>query len=706
MKIVQVHPGILPIPPNGWGAVEKIIWEYKLSFEKLGHTCDIKYLNEIDPIEYDVVHVHMGNLANECYVRKIPYYFTCHDHHVYLYGKDHYIFKQNYLAAKNSIKTFLPAKYLVKYFDLPNVEYLSHGVNNNFFTAENRVFNLKEHKLLCVANNGISHDNTYDRKKFGFAIKAAKILDLPITVAGPFNNKNFFDHFDCTYDKLNILYDLNEQDLLKQYQQHTIFLHLSDLEAGHPNLTLLEAMSCGMPVIATLEDNNEISGLIKSKRDVETVVKDLNYVIQNYENLVTTVLHTSKEKSWDCIVTNLVEIYNQRIMGTQLLNIYNTTKIKLVDSNEIKNENKIEFDFNYGTRVSINGNNSTEYMLDFIDSKRNQLIYRGKISNNMWSSPNPKYYVDWHIKVTNLETNQVIEKKLNLENQDVRIVNESPAFFDFLAWLPFVDLFQKKHNCNLDFFTPHINLVENSYSNLNFYPYSDKEKKEYNISYKLGYFDITNKSLWPNDVRTIPLQQISSDILGLEYFEITPKLTLPSNLKNNFNKKYVCIGSLSTAQAKFWNNPDGWYKTVNYLKELGYEVISIDKHNNIGSGDYKNYIPANSIDKTGNLPLEERINDLYFCDFFIGLGSGLSWLAWAIGKPVILISGFSDPISEFPTPYRVHSKEICNSCWNDTSFEFDMSKWDWCPRNKDFECSKQITFETVKEKIDQCILDN
>jgi hypothetical protein len=28
MRITQVTPGIITIPPNGWGAVEKVIWEY------------------------------------------------------------------------------------------------------------------------------------------------------------------------------------------------------------------------------------------------------------------------------------------------------------------------------------------------------------------------------------------------------------------------------------------------------------------------------------------------------------------------------------------------------------------------------------------------------------------------------------------------------------------------------------------------------
>ena len=31
MKIVLIGPGIMPIPPTGWGAVEILVWDTKLS---------------------------------------------------------------------------------------------------------------------------------------------------------------------------------------------------------------------------------------------------------------------------------------------------------------------------------------------------------------------------------------------------------------------------------------------------------------------------------------------------------------------------------------------------------------------------------------------------------------------------------------------------------------------------------------------------
>jgi hypothetical protein len=43
----------------------------------------------------------------------------------------------------------------------------------------------------------------------------------------------------------------------------------------------------------------------------------------------------------------------------------------------------------------------------------------------------------------------------------------------------------------------------------------------------------------------------------------------------------------------------------------------------------------NIINKTGKFPIEHRINELKWCEFFIGVGSGLSWLAWSIGKKLL-----------------------------------------------------------------------
>ena len=704
MKVVHVTPGLLPIPPNGWGAVEKIIWEFHNQLLSKNVESVISYLDEVNYKPGDIVHIHVANLAILAHQRGIPYYFTCHDHHAYLYGKDSHVFKENYEAIKHSIKSFVPAKYLVDYFGHPNVEYLSHGVNTEWFKPSNKTFIL--HKLLCVANNGFIHDPSEDRKGFLFAIEAAKQLDLPITIAGPINNKKFFDKFKPNYDKLTVIYDLSESDLLNLYQNHTLFIHPSILEAGHPNLTLLEAIGCGLPVVGTFEENNELPGLYRIQRTNESVVDGIKYVISNYDTFRKDCLNTTKEKSWSNITDTLIDFYNKKdlhmTMKKQLEEIYNTTKIQ--HRSRLLPRNKINCDFTDGCKLEIIGSYDRDYNVKFFDKKTNSLVYENNIKNNMWCMPSIKYFVDWQVKVLDLSTNETITIDFNLQGKNVKIINDSPSLGDFISWVPYVDKFQKTHNCTLDFYTPNTELFKESYPNINFLQYNSTPSGEYYASYKLGCFMFdANRHYSPRDYRTQNLQQIAAEILGFEYEEIIPN-KLKSTRGSNFNKKYVCIATQSTSQCKYWTS-EGWQQTVDYLKSLNYEVVCIDKYSQYGNGNDVNYIPNNCVDKTGDISLQDRIDDISNCEFFIGLSSGLSWLAWACHKPVIMISGFTKAFNEFNNPYRVINEQVCNGCWNNIQFKFDHGDWNWCPVNKNtskqFECYKQISFDTVKEKIDQ-----
>jgi autotransporter strand-loop-strand O-heptosyltransferase len=89
---------------------------------------------------------------------------------------------------------------------------------------------------------------------------------------------------------------------------------------------------------------------------------------------------------------------------------------------------------------------------------------------------------------------------------------------------------------------------------------------------------------------------------------------------------------------------------------------------------------------------------IHHSEFFIGLGSGVSWLAWALGKEVVMINNFAEEDHEFGC-IRVTNKSVCNGCWNNPNFKFDAGDWDWCPINKGtdkhFECQKSILAQDV-----------
>jgi glycosyltransferase involved in cell wall biosynthesis len=314
MRICQVNPGCgIPIPPPSWGAIEKIVWEFTCNLKKLGHEVDIKWANEIQPGEYDLVMVHVANLALELADRGIPYIFQHHDHHAYHYGKDSDVYKQNREAMRRSIFSLVPARYLVEYFNLPNVHYFSHGVDTKtFYPNETPPI---DHNLLMLANNGLGGYGAHDRKGFELGIKVAMARNLPITIAGPENNNNWFSEnpWIFGYPKLKILQEPLNEHLRQIYTSYTIFLHPSELEAGHPNLTLLEAAACGLPILGWIEMDTIFHGLWRAPRDIKEMLRGLDTIIEEYDSYKNSAIKTAKELSWYNRSKELIKLYERHI---------------------------------------------------------------------------------------------------------------------------------------------------------------------------------------------------------------------------------------------------------------------------------------------------------------------------------------------------------------------------------------------------------
>jgi autotransporter strand-loop-strand O-heptosyltransferase len=102
-------------------------------------------------------------------------------------------------------------------------------------------------------------------------------------------------------------------------------------------------------------------------------------------------------------------------------------------------------------------------------------------------------------------------------------------------------------------------------------------------------------------------------------------------------------------------------------------------------------------------PLKKVIRELQKSEAFIGIGSGLSWLAWAVGTPTILISGFSEEYTEPQEGIiRIGAPEgKCRGCFN--SHRFDPGDWHWCPMHKgterQYECTKSISGEKIIQNL-------
>lgn len=366
----------------------------------------------------------------------------------------------------------------------------------------------------------------------------------------------------------------------------------------------------------------------------------------------------------------------------------------------------IRYDFNRGMRVELP---EGKWRIQFRDTVADCVVYNVEVeveagTSKCWSSLK-RYYVPFELTVWKGKE-EVFKHRMDLRDEKVLIQFPVGTLGDSLGWAPYAEKFLHKHGCRLtcSMGQPIIDLIEKNYPEIEFVTPDKVKPEDFYATYNIGLF-FTDEQCndQPYDHRFVGLHRTAGHILGVDPTEVPLRLHLPEADTRPIPEKYVVIATKATTQAKMWNHRDGWREIVKFLKEHGYRVICIDREAATGQGYVWNQIPHGCEDETGDRPLAERARWIKHADFFIGMSSGLSWLAWATGTPVVLISGFSHPTTEFHTPYRVINLHACNGCWNDPKLLFDHHDFLWCPRHKgtprQFECTGLISPGQVKATI-------
>ena len=375
--------------------------------------------------------------------------------------------------------------------------------------------------------------------------------------------------------------------------------------------------------------------------------------------------------------------------------------LKQNKNNIVEIKNKVIIYFVGGPYVEVQGNISADYVVEFIDNKSGKIYYSTTIKNNCWCKCNIEYFVDWKIIIYENGIKWA-EHHYDANDKKVYIALDSKSLGDTLAWFPYLEEFRIKHKCKLVASTFMNELFLTKYPNIEFIKPGDTADGLYAM-YCIGLFYNEDNSINlfknPIDPKTVTLQKMCSDILGLQYKEVKPKI---KNIKTKIdpNLKQVCIGVFGTAQSKFWNNPTGWQDVVDWLNNRGYKVRLLSKE---GDNYMGNKLPTGIIQHP-NGPLELVMDEMLKSKAFIGIGSGLSWLSWALDVPTVLISGFSYEWAEMQDCIRIAApKGKCEGCFN--RLRLDPGDWNWCPDHKgterQFECTKSITSEMVIKELEK-----
>jgi autotransporter strand-loop-strand O-heptosyltransferase len=360
----------------------------------------------------------------------------------------------------------------------------------------------------------------------------------------------------------------------------------------------------------------------------------------------------------------------------------------------------ITFDFNLGARVLVPPG---EWRVRLSDLDTGNTLFETPTKGAFINS-SKRFYVRFGIEVWEGES-RIFHHEYDCRDQEVLIQLPVGTLGDTIGWLPYAVRFQERHGCKLTIGMAEklIPLFADAYPHIIFVSHEGIKPDSFYATYSIGLFFEDSGHIWqPTDFRHVGLHRTAGYILGVDPEEFPPQVVIPDEGRP-LEQPYVCIAVQASTACKTWNNPYGWIEVVRMLRAAGYEVVCIDQKAVHGQGLSWTHIPNGARDETGDRPITERARWLKHAEFFVGNSSGLAWLAWAAGIPVVMISGFTHPTNEFHTPYRVINWHACNSCWNDVRERFDHNDYMWCPRHagtsRQFECTRLITAAQVISAI-------
>ena len=304
MKISIVGPGIMPIPPTGWGAVEILIWDQKLALEKLGH--EVQIVNTQSPIDIikqinsfrpDFVHIQYDDFIELYSYVQYPCAITSH------FGYLEQPNRWDYYGARIA-KPFQDIK--------PNVFCLSYGIKEVY----QNILNIPANRLFVTPNgvninefNYVSNPKHSDRSIYLAKIDYRKRQYLFQSIKTLWYAGNVADtRFD---QSKNYLGEWSKHTLYNNLTHYGNLVLLSDGEA-HP-LVCMEALAAGIGVVvsqwgaANLDISKDFITVIPEDKinDIEYVesriIENREYSVQHRDEIREYV----KQFDWTTVIKNI-----------------------------------------------------------------------------------------------------------------------------------------------------------------------------------------------------------------------------------------------------------------------------------------------------------------------------------------------------------------------------------------------------------------
>lgn len=414
--------------------------------------------------------------------------------------------------------------------------------------------------------------------------------------------------------------------------------------------------------------------------------------IQNVTKIDSCLEH---KKTFDChplveqVIDSVIKHWHTDYEKENVVIDYSPRQLHVTKYNPLTiEEPNYILDYEDGIKLTILGKDTDDSDYDVKFFSGNELIHQQSLKINHWVSPSQK---SGHVRVTVQKDDRVIFDSDSYVGTEL-IVISSDALGDTIGALSTIEKYRKITDKKIHVACNFKELFTSSYHKLSLHKKTDK----------IPQCKLIRKVFYKFDV---PLLKGYAMQLGIDEKDLIIKIDKSRDRK--MAGKYFCYSMHSTAQCKFWNRKDGWKDLNDMMRAEGYTPICVDRYKQFGIEGHWNEVPKNSVNKHG-MQLKDYVSLIQNAEFFVGISSGMSWVAHALGVPTVIISGVTSLDNEFSGKdvLRIQNDKVCNSCFHTEKFE--ANDWLWCPRqsteNK-FICTTSITAEYVHEQIKKFLDD-
>jgi glycosyltransferase involved in cell wall biosynthesis len=335
VRVVLVGTGVYPIPPTGYGAIERLIGQYATALRAAGHTVsvvqEVRRQRNLDEYWFaghlkrllrsdvaDIVHAQTPVVGNRLSSLGIPYVYTSHSRHWFSVGgiTQRWGFRLERRAIARSAATICPTDRLREEVvrrlgrrrpaELPTIPI---GLDVDAWRPAERP---------PGTASALAVGAVIPVKRWEEAVAALSGTGIPLRLAGPIPDRAYAERVRSS-GPVEILGEISDSQLLEEYHAASFLIHPSASEILP--VAVLQAFACGIPVIGSeavrpvVEDG--VTGLIAAPDENGAVAPRLRALAERLrddpalrEQLGRGARRCAEERySWPRVVQAHLELY-------------------------------------------------------------------------------------------------------------------------------------------------------------------------------------------------------------------------------------------------------------------------------------------------------------------------------------------------------------------------------------------------------------